>query len=580
MSSTNQYEEIDPAFLAQLRIAVGEEPIGLAPTCTHKPVICVWKSQQDHSCKIQPLCEAWRNADRLYPSSDDTLVRALNDSGCDENRARMVINLEGYGMTLESSNSLIQGYIRLGSSIRHPNPDPQGAEFCNQCCPGTNTFALQGSSYEGCCHFVPIITQSYVNLVEKEKVLCVGAGGELRLCGKDQFMAVSHVWEHGWQGDSEKGLCSRTLDLLLFVAGLFGLEWVWIDIAMISREPISRSLAINSMNFVYTSSKVTVVFDRLLMSMNGGSDRERVMAVFLTDWMTRVWTMQEALLAKNLVFLFGDCHLHGRELKESMIHNSPQPNLHWQQWTAIRSLATILEGFVTPMLDRIFTLSKERLTTKKEDMSRAVFPLFDLKWPGRMTTLEEGQVKILRYLGKRAARLAPLHGPIMPQPWSWAPLVLPGTSGFLQPQGEERPLHLDGIRGRWAAWPVLKMLGKLNLGRDGYCEQLAQLTGTCYDMVKLEVMGASYIFHASVFSRPENTYPWDGQQLFLLRAHNTGTPKTKDMDYYDLVVKDTPPHPTGLVQCHRVGSVMGGLNDGIGGQGLAVGNLYFDGYMN
>lgn len=127
-------------------------------------------------------------------------------------------------------------------------------------------------------------------------------------------MAVSHVWEHGLQGESEKGLCIRTLDLLLFVANLFGLEWVWIDIAMISREPISRNLAINSMNFVYTSSKVTVVFDRLLLSMDEGSDRERVMAVFLMDWMTRVWTMQEALLSKDLVFLFGDCHLHGREL--------------------------------------------------------------------------------------------------------------------------------------------------------------------------------------------------------------------------------------------------------------------------
>jgi hypothetical protein len=33
---------------------------------------------------------------------------------------------------------------------------------------------------------------------------------------------------------------------------LVGLEWVWIDIVMISREPLSRRLAINSMNFVNT----------------------------------------------------------------------------------------------------------------------------------------------------------------------------------------------------------------------------------------------------------------------------------------------------------------------------------------
>jgi hypothetical protein len=144
--------------------------------------------------------------------------------------------------------------------------------------------------------------------------------------------------------------------MLLLVASLFGLEWVWIDIAMINREPISRSLAINSMNFVYNSSKVTVVFDKLLISMDEGSDRERVMAMFLTDWMTRVWTMQEALLSKDLVFLFGDGHLHGHERKRSMIYNVPTSDPHWHRWIAIVSLSTILEGYITPMLDRIHTV--------------------------------------------------------------------------------------------------------------------------------------------------------------------------------------------------------------------------------
>ncbi|KFZ01047.1 hypothetical protein V501_10251 [Pseudogymnoascus sp. VKM F-4519 (FW-2642)] len=578
MSPTNPFEDWDPALLAALRVAVGREPIKLAPTCDHAPVTCVWKSQQDHSCRIQPLRDAWQKADQTYTSHDNPLVLALDNAGCDPYRARMVISQEGYGMTPTSSDSLIRAYRRLRYSIRHPVL--VGAQVCDQCRPGTNTFALQGSSYEGSCHFVPVSIASNIDVVEEGKVLCIGAGGELRWCGKDEFMAVSHVWEHGWQGDSEKGLCIRTLDLLLLVASLFGLEWVWIDIAMISREPISRSLAINSMNFVYTSSKVTVVFDRLLMSMDEGSDRERVMALFLTDWMTRVWTMQEALLSKDLVFLFGDCHLHGHELKWSMIHNAPLPDLHWQQWTAIRSLCTILEGYVTPMLDRIYTLSKERLTTKKEDMSRAVFPLFDLEWPGRATTLEEGQAKILQHLDMRAARLAPLHGPIMPQPWSWAPLVLAGASGFLQPQGDERPLYPDGLRGRWAAWRILKVLGKADLGREGYSTQLARLTGTCYDTVTFQVEGASLIFGAGVFSRPENTCPWRGQELFLLRAHNTGTPRTKDLDYYDLVVKDSSPHSSGMALYHRVGSAMGALNDGTGGQGLDVGDLYLDGYMN
>jgi hypothetical protein len=276
---------------------------------------------------------------------------------------------------------------------------------------------------------------------------------------------------------------------------------------MISSKPISRISAISSMNFVYTASKVTVVFDRLLLSMKDGSDRERVMAIFLTDWMTRVWTMQEALLSRDLVFLFGDCHIHSSELQSSMIYKASRPNLLWQQYIAIKSLCTILEGYVTPTLNRIFTLSKERSTTKKEDMSRAIFPLFNLTWPGRSTTLEEGQEMILRHLGKRAARLAPLHGPIMPQPWSWAPVTLAGTSGFLQPSGDERPLHRDGLRGRWAAWRIVKVLNKIDLGEEGYTQKLARLTGSCYDTTLFQVECTNFKFQASVFSRPENTYP-------------------------------------------------------------------------
>lgn len=45
-------------------------------------------------------------------------------------------------------------------------------------------------------------------------------------------------------------------------------------------------------------------------------------------------------------------------------------------------------------------------------------------------------------------------------------------------------------------------------------------------------------------------------------------------------MKDSRPHSAGLSLCDRVGSAMGSLNDGNVGQGLDVGDLYMDGYMN
>jgi hypothetical protein len=191
MSSVNQFEDLDPAFSAALRVAVGREPLPLATTCLHAPIICVWKSQEDHSCKIQPLYDAWQQRDRTYPSHENPLAVAIADAGGESIRARMVINEEGYGMTPESSSSVIGAYRRSGYSSRHPIP--AGAQVCEQCRPGTNTFTLRGSTYEGSCHFVPVSVANHIDVVEEEKVLCIGAGGELRLCGKDEFMAVSHV---------------------------------------------------------------------------------------------------------------------------------------------------------------------------------------------------------------------------------------------------------------------------------------------------------------------------------------------------------------------------------------------------
>lgn len=184
MSSKNPFEDWDPALLAALRVAVGREPITLAPTCDHAPVTCVWKSQQDHSCKIQPLRDAWQKADKIYPSHDNPLVLTLSNAGCDRYRARMVIDQEGYGMTPASSNSLIRTYRRLGYSIRHPVP--VGAQVCDQCRPGTNTFALQGSSYEGSCYFVPVSVANNIDVVEEEKcfvsVLEASCAGAERTC--------------------------------------------------------------------------------------------------------------------------------------------------------------------------------------------------------------------------------------------------------------------------------------------------------------------------------------------------------------------------------------------------------------
>src|SRR5438876_1108085 len=133
MSPSHPFEDWDPKLVAALRVAVGREPIPLSSTCSHAPVTCVWKSEQDHSCKIQPLREAWSKANHTFTSGDNPLVVALANAGCNPNRARMVMAGEGYGMDVTSSTSLIGAYRKLAYSIRHPIP--VGVQVCDQCRP-------------------------------------------------------------------------------------------------------------------------------------------------------------------------------------------------------------------------------------------------------------------------------------------------------------------------------------------------------------------------------------------------------------------------------------------------------------
>jgi hypothetical protein len=483
-------------------------------------------------------------------------------------------------MTVENSKSVICGYERLKESSSRRLPS--GVQVCDQCRPGTNTFTLQGSSYSGTCWPIPVSVIENTAVAQGGKILCIGNGGELRWCGEGEFMAVSHVWEHGWQGDSEKGLCKRLLDMLLHVVSMFGLEWVWLDIAMISRDSVVRAMSINSMDLVYSIAKATVVCDRLLLSMNCGECRERVMMVFLSDWMTRVWTMQEAILSQDLIFLFGDRFMRGKELLRTLIDEAPPPELHWQQYRAIRILHGMLEAATAPMLDRVRSLAKERTASKRTDLVRALYPLFKLKWPDSGTTLEEGQMKLLMHLGEEARKLASMHGPIMPRPWSWAPLTIAGSSGAIQKFGMY--ITPNGLHGKWAAWDV-EIIGhegqnSPNIRPNGFPRTHANLTDTCYDIIHLKVDGVTHQFTGCVYYRNEDPFPWTGQKLLLLRANNTRSPRTDPLDYYHLVVVDQRPHSSGETMMHRVGSLEGGLAGQAYFQGLAVKEPLITGYIS
>ena len=223
--------------------------------------------------------------------------------------------------------------------------------------------------------------------------------------------------------------------MLLGAASKFEVEWIWLDIAMVSGVREIRAVTVNAMNRVYSSAAVTLACDRLLLSMEGGTDREKVLAMALSDWMTRLWTMQEAMLSKNLVFLQQDGYWDAEDILDGILYECDEgAENHWKQVGAMLTMWNLVRSSEPP-LDRMMYISGERRTSKTIDMSRAIFPLFNLDWPGADTTLEEGQIILLKHLGINAYCYAWRYAPVgLPPPWTWAPLISVNGGGIILSQ--------------------------------------------------------------------------------------------------------------------------------------------------
>jgi hypothetical protein len=579
---------------------------------SHSPLPCYMRTENSE-CVLKTIQPQWRSAVRLTPERSSPQVFELIQAGCDPNVARMIMSEEGFGML--DVSAVAKAYRTLqDSSIENP---PPAIGVCFQCGPGTNTYCWKGKFYTDTCHRVRIDVARFSARLESDaRILCIGDGGKLEFRRPGEFMAISHVWEHGWQGVSEDGICSRTLNYLLQAAKSHGVDWIWLDVAIISGQQPIRTMSVNSMNRVYTSAKVTLICDRLILSMHGGSSRQKTLILAACDWMTRVWTMQEALLSKKLVFAQGESYWDAEQLIQKLLFEDELTN--WQVYRAVRTLFSLVEMISSDkevILERIMLISKERRTTKAVDLARALYPLFGLLWPGPNTSLVQGQIRLLEHLEGHAARCAGLFGPIgLPSPWSWAPFCLPGCSGGLQ--GHGRLLTPDGLMGAWSSKEVKPTNRQALDSRTGHIAQnnwwetftgevassfaagtgalldnlqnfrqllhvpkslasdlhraavttttgkwtvnsharvMAHLTGGRCDVMDFVDKSGLQFMRALVYYSEAEPYPWAGARLFLLSSSDTFN--TLGVEHFDLVIVRSSEAEWYLM--HRVASVFG-----------------------
>ncbi len=152
---------------------------------------------------------------------------------------------------------------------------------------------------------------SFLN-VSGAKAVCLDSTDDrqLRYCeASNKTLAISHVWSHGQGGRPDTTgfnacLHHRYADLAIF----FNCDSYWMDTPCIPSEKKLRAECIDNINKIFTESKVTLVCDRDIMTIDISNLtirlRESLLAtVLVCDWNIRAWTLLEAMRGRHNIHL-------------------------------------------------------------------------------------------------------------------------------------------------------------------------------------------------------------------------------------------------------------------------------------
>ncbi|QKD50440.2 uncharacterized protein FOBCDRAFT_156233, partial [Fusarium oxysporum Fo47] len=171
-------------------------------------------------------------------------------------------------------------------------------------------------------HWVPDM-QTVIDILEKGRIPIISVSN-IYLGGMDlqpeiieyrtdmRFVAISHVWADGRGNPHRNSLpWCQLLELRRYLAplqpgGELDRHYFWIDTLCVPLRPsASRRLAIVNMRQTYQQAHAVLVLDSgLIASKRPPSTLECLAQIALSNWGSRLWTFQEANLAKDLRCVF------------------------------------------------------------------------------------------------------------------------------------------------------------------------------------------------------------------------------------------------------------------------------------
>lgn len=277
---------------------------------------------------------------------------------------------------------------------------------------------VQHTTHNCKCSLLEIDIKDLGELIVKEKTpltqLVSDAGGP-RLVLQEakepmRYVAISHVWTDGLGNPEKNSMPLCQLRRIQEAANsLYGPStehdwerdretpsiptWFWIDTLCVPNEQNHKDLndrALPRMKEIYVLADKVLVLDSEVAACVESTDRQILLArICLSNWIRRLWTLQEGYFAKDLLFLVDKAAISIRDiLRDAMDEGLPPPlnQLSAHKWKEV-------EGKFLTIFHRSASIPLGHLSDQNKDI-RESDPEPD----------EENIARVLRELALRTSK--------------------------------------------------------------------------------------------------------------------------------------------------------------------------------
>jgi hypothetical protein len=276
-------------------------------------------------------------------------------------------------------------------------PRSRSAEGHAECTPESCVVNTRDSSNDPPKHFpesckcsnsMPSL-EDVKRLLQERKIPVVGDGLSVKDSSDTPFVAISHVWGDGLRGTTEKGLpgcqIKRLAQMTSCILEHHGrASWggaFWIDTLCIPEIDDMRHRAIGLMAQTYREAEAVLVIDSGLRDVSSRAPlEEKMFHVVFSRWMQRLWTFQEAALAKKVYFEFSDALVSLDDLrkKKFSIPKDLDDLVVGELLSGLFRAHRGLLGFSTFKFMDIYSILRKRTASKQSDETLAVSAVLNL----------------------------------------------------------------------------------------------------------------------------------------------------------------------------------------------------------